>query len=120
MISPTISQWHEALLRGEVRLDAGVEACLSTIERYEPRLRAWVALDAESARRQVQELAAALTAGQTPGPLAGIALGVKDIVDVAGFPTRAGSWLTSADPVPADAPVVARLHRRERSSWAKR
>ncbi len=50
-----------------------------------------------------------LAAGHDRGPLHGVPIGVKDIVDVQGLPTRAGSPLTSADPAAADATVVARL-----------
>ncbi len=57
------------------------------------------------AERQDQ-LAPAKLAGL---PLAGIPLGVKDIVDVAGMPTRAGSTLTPETPAGKDATVVARL-----------
>ncbi|KAB2376104.1 amidase [Actinomadura montaniterrae] len=43
------------------------------------------------------------------GPLSGFVLGVKDVIDVAGMPTRCGSPLTAPDPAAADAPAVARL-----------
>ncbi|MBO2450263.1 amidase [Actinomadura barringtoniae] len=43
------------------------------------------------------------------GPLAGFLLAVKDVIDVAGMPTRAGSPLTAADPAWEDAPAIARL-----------
>ena len=50
-----------------------------------------------------------LARGQDRGPLHGIPLGIKDIVDVAGQPTRAGSTITDARPAASDATVVARL-----------
>lgn len=63
-----------------------------------------------------QALAAALAsdrlraAGLRPGPLAGIPVSVKDLFDVAGEPTTAGSrLLRDAPPAAADAPIVARL-----------
>ena len=43
------------------------------------------------------------------GPLDGVTATVKDIVAMAGVPTRPGSRLTPADPAPSDSPVVARL-----------
>ena len=49
-------------------------------------------------------------AGVWRGPLHGVAVGVKDLIDVAGLPTRAGSnVLADAPPATVDAPVVARL-----------
>jgi aspartyl-tRNA(Asn)/glutamyl-tRNA(Gln) amidotransferase subunit A len=43
------------------------------------------------------------------GPLHGVPVGVKDVVDVAGLPTRAGSEATAAEPATEDAPIVASL-----------
>lgn len=74
------------------------------IEAAEPRVRAWVALssDIERQAKSVDENPSAL-------PLAGVSVGVKDIIDVTGLPTRAGTSLTSARPVTSDATIVARL-----------
>ncbi len=61
---------------------------LAEIERSEPLVRAWVHIDADAARAQ-----AAAIDGQhagSPLPLAGLTVGVKDIIDVAGMPTVAG------------------------------
>jgi aspartyl-tRNA(Asn)/glutamyl-tRNA(Gln) amidotransferase subunit A len=69
-----------------------------------------VALDAERARAEAAALTEELTQGRWRGPLHGIALGVKDLIDVAGMPTRCGSAvLADAPPAAADAPAVARL-----------
>lgn len=74
------------------------------IESEEPRIRAWVALSAD-----VEQHAAAVDASPEGLPLAGISVGVKDIIDVEGLPTRAGTCLTNAEPVSSDAACVARL-----------
>lgn len=52
---------------------------------------------------------AELAAGRDRGPLHGIPVGIKDIIDVAGLPTRCGSRLYPATPVERDARVVSRL-----------
>ncbi len=87
-----------------------VEACLERIARLDGQLLAFVAVLAD------QALAAAATAereigeGSYRSPLHGIPIAVKDLVDLAGVPTRAGSRiLADAGPAPVDAPVVARL-----------
>ncbi|MDP9470286.1 MAG: amidase [Chloroflexota bacterium] len=87
-----------------------VEACLERIARLDGQLLAFVEVLAD------QALAAAATAereigeGSYRGPLHGIPIAIKDLVDLAGVPTRAGSRiLADAGPAPADAPVVARL-----------
>lgn len=107
---------YDPLLAAAVRLRSQaqsprdlVEQCLERIERLDARVRAWVAVDAEGARRTADLMGAELAASKDRGPLHGIPLGIKDIVDVAGLPTRAGSTLTDARPASEDATVVARL-----------
>ena len=69
-----------------------------------------VQLLAEQARRAARERADELARGEWRGPLHGIAVAVKDLIDVEGVPTRCGSNVRrDAAPAPADAPVVARL-----------
>ena len=69
-----------------------------------------VTLDADRALAQAAALEEELARGQWRGPLHGVAVGVKDLFDVAGLPTRAGSnVLADVPPATADAPVVARL-----------
>jgi aspartyl-tRNA(Asn)/glutamyl-tRNA(Gln) amidotransferase subunit A len=69
-----------------------------------------VTLDRERALAQAAVLAGELARGRWRGPLHGVALGVKDLVDVAGLPTRCGSdVLADAPPAAVDAPAVARL-----------
>lgn len=89
-----------ALAAGEIDPVAHVRDVLARLAA-DP-LNAVITLDAERA------LAAA--ARPRPGPLAGVPIGIKDIIDVAGLPTRCGSdVLADAAPAAADAPVVARL-----------
>ena len=80
------------------------EACLARAEATSS-LGAFALLDHEGARRQ----AAALAERGPGGPLYGVPVAVKDVIDVAGLPTRGGSSVTDADPAPRDAPVVTRL-----------
>ncbi|MDT7581550.1 MAG: 1-carboxybiuret hydrolase, partial [Pseudonocardiales bacterium] len=69
-----------------------------------------VTLDAERALAQAAALTEELAQGRWRGPLHGVALGVKDLFDVAGLPTRCGSNLfADAPPATVDAPAVARL-----------
>ncbi|MDN7183522.1 amidase [Caballeronia sp. SEWSISQ10-4 2] len=69
-------------------------------------------VDADSARRQADALDALRRAGTRLSPLAGVPISVKDLFDVQGQPTRAGSRvLADAPPASTDAPAVARLRR---------
>lgn len=83
-----------------------VQRTREQIAAREPDLRAWVTLSPDIAAH------AALVDG-TEGnlPLRGISLGVKDLVDVEGLPTRAGSSITDPTPATKDADCVARLRR---------
>ncbi|MBD0324050.1 MAG: amidase, partial [Aldersonia sp.] len=66
-------------------------------------IRAWVHVDPD----QVRATADRLGGDSQPGPLWGIPLGVKDLIDVAGMPTRCGSDLRGPQPAAADADCVA-------------
>jgi aspartyl-tRNA(Asn)/glutamyl-tRNA(Gln) amidotransferase subunit A len=69
-----------------------------------------ITLNADRARAQASRLADEAAQGHWRGPLHGIAVGVKDLIDVQGLPTRCGSHvLDDAPPADADAPVVAAL-----------
>lgn len=94
---------------GELKPSELTERCLSRIDALEPRLHAWVCVDRDGALAAAKQLDAELAAGKYRGALHGIPIGVKDIVDVEGLPTRAGSPLTSDKHVAKDAAVVARL-----------
>ena len=84
-----------------------VRGCLDRIEKYEDRLHAWVEVDAEGALKSAE----ALGREEPRGPLHGIPLGIKDVIDVAGLPTRAGSPLREDHVARRDAPLVAALRQ---------
>lgn len=86
-----------------------VERYLAEIERRESQLHAWTLIDAVGALHDADRRTEAARSGERLGPLHGIPLGIKDIIDVRGLPTRAGSQVTNSAPATADAPVVARL-----------
>lgn len=83
-----------ALVRSrEVSAAELLAAHLDRIERLNPRVNAICTLDAEGAAAAAARLDAELAAGAAPGPLAGLPVAVKDLVDVAGLPTTRGSPL---------------------------
>jgi Asp-tRNA(Asn)/Glu-tRNA(Gln) amidotransferase A subunit family amidase len=86
-----------------------LQSCLDQAEEWEPRVRAWVVLDREKAIESARELDDELKAGNDRGPLHGIPIGVKDIIDVAGLPTACGSKRWSNRIAEKDASVVANL-----------
>lgn len=88
-----------------------VQRCLKRIERLEPRLHAWVFVEAEGALRQAERLQSVLDAGTWLGPLHGMPVGIKDIIDVEGWPTGCGSPLRKGHVATRDAAVVSALRR---------
>ena len=95
-----------ALRAGDVGPVGTLEECLARIEASETRVGAWVEIDAEGARRTAVRQAELPREEARGLPLLGIPVGVKDIIDVAGMPTRAGSVLRSGHRARHDAPIV--------------
>src|SRR6185503_12569943 len=99
----------DLIARGELTSRELVEHMLSRIERLNPSLNAYVAVLADEAREQAAQADAERASGRSRGPLHGITVAVKDIIDVAGARTTGGSR-TLEDYRPArDATCVARL-----------
>ncbi len=86
-----------------------VQALLQRIEHLQPRLHAFVHLDAVAAMDAAKTAERELHAGRTRGPLHGIPVGIKDIIDVAGLPTTAHSKILVGNIAKQDAACVARL-----------
>lgn len=106
---PSLLEAAAAIRRGELQPSDLVERCLAQVARLDAQVQAWVRVDAEGARAAARQLDAEATAGQFRGLLHGIPLGVKDIFDVAGWPTEAGAPLRKGRLADRDAPTVARL-----------
>jgi aspartyl-tRNA(Asn)/glutamyl-tRNA(Gln) amidotransferase subunit A len=91
-----------------VRAGLAVEearAALDRLQAAEPAVNAFVTVTADLALAQ----AAAVDAGAATGPLAGIPVAIKDLVDVAGVPTSMGSLVHQGEIADADTPLVARI-----------
>ncbi|MGE3314293.1 MAG: amidase [Planctomycetaceae bacterium] len=97
------------LRAGKVTSVELVERCLARIDRWEIDVQAWVIVDRDGVRKQAEQCDRERKSGNDRGALHGIPIGIKDIIDVAGFPTAAGSKARANTIVKQDAPVVARL-----------
>jgi aspartyl-tRNA(Asn)/glutamyl-tRNA(Gln) amidotransferase subunit A len=86
-------------------------AVLARIAACEPRLNAMVLVDEAGALAAAAASTARWQAGAPLGALDGVPATVKDLVDLAGQPTRRGSLVTDPAPRPEDAPSVAALRR---------
>jgi Asp-tRNA(Asn)/Glu-tRNA(Gln) amidotransferase A subunit family amidase len=108
---PTIAQAAQQMRSGELRPIHLVEHCLARIERFESDVHAWVLFDPAGARREADRLGRLADQDEWLGPLHGMPIGIKDIIDVAGWPTRCGSPLRVGHMAQQDAPVVAKLRK---------
>jgi aspartyl-tRNA(Asn)/glutamyl-tRNA(Gln) amidotransferase subunit A len=93
----------------ELTVEHLITDTLARIHRLNPVLNAYITVLDEGALDTARRLDAELAAGRPRGPLHGIPISVKDLVDVEGTPTTAGSRVRVGHVAPADAPVVARL-----------
>ncbi len=95
---------------GRLTATGVVAAALARIARDNPRLNAFTDVTAARAVARARAIDAGLAAGRPAGPLAGVPFAVKNLIDIAGLPTRAGSAINRDHP-PAgrDATLVARL-----------
>jgi aspartyl-tRNA(Asn)/glutamyl-tRNA(Gln) amidotransferase subunit A len=85
------------------------KACLSRIEQLNPKLNAFITVTADTALAQAREAEADVRGGRWKGPLHGIPIALKDLVDTAGVRTTAASAVFK-DRIPAqDAEIVRRL-----------
>jgi aspartyl-tRNA(Asn)/glutamyl-tRNA(Gln) amidotransferase subunit A len=85
-----------------------LQAVTERIARLNPALNAFVLMNPK-ALDAAAESAMRWRSGRPIGPLDGVPVTVKDLLDLAGFPTRRGSRTTPVEPVPDDAPLVASL-----------
>jgi aspartyl-tRNA(Asn)/glutamyl-tRNA(Gln) amidotransferase subunit A len=100
----------ESVRSGQVTAVSVMEEHIARIEKANPQINAFAHLDLESALETARMIDRRIADGQDPGPLAGVPLGVKDMEDCAGMPTRNGTMLVVDDtPRKTDSIQVARL-----------
>lgn len=104
-----IAELAESVRRKKISPVEIVEAHLARIERLQPKLNAFVDVDAEGARRAAKAAEAAVMRGDSLGPLHGVPLSIKSCIDVARWRCPAGSRLRADFVPPGDAVLVARL-----------
>src|SRR6516225_2518549 len=106
----TASEIARAVASGTVSAGAVVETALARITQRDPILNSFTAVLAERARKRAQGIDLSQGKGATPGPLAGVPFAVKNLFDVVGLPTLAGSKINrTRAPAARDATLVERL-----------
>lgn len=105
----SLSQAAARLRNRQTTPTALVEACLSRIEVYQPKLNAYITVLKESALAQAREAEAEIKAGRDRGPLHGIPIALKDNIDTAGVRTTAASAVFDNRVPTEDAEVTRKL-----------
>ena len=104
------SEIAEAVAKGDISAVEVTEAALARIARRDPALNAFTAVIESRALARAEDLDNAHTEGRSLGPLAGVPFAVKNLFDIAGLPTLAGSKINrDAPPARRDATLIERL-----------
>jgi aspartyl-tRNA(Asn)/glutamyl-tRNA(Gln) amidotransferase subunit A len=105
----TIAETFPRLGRGEIKAERITEECLARIAALNPTLNAFITVTADEALAAAREADREIAAGRHRGPLHGIPVSLKDLVDQRGIATTAASKVRHDHVAAADAPVTARL-----------
>jgi aspartyl-tRNA(Asn)/glutamyl-tRNA(Gln) amidotransferase subunit A len=107
----TIVEFGRKLRAGETTAERATEECLERIRAGNSRLNAFIAVTADEARRQAREADRTLAAGGDAGPLHGVPVSLKDLLDVKGMATTAASRVRDGHIAAHDCTAVAHLRR---------
>ncbi len=105
----TIADAAPRVARGELKSEKLTEECLSRIEELNPKLNAFITVTAEEALASARKADKEIAAGRYLGPLHGIPVSLKDLLDQKGTPTTAASLVRKDHVADSDAVVTARL-----------
>jgi Asp-tRNA(Asn)/Glu-tRNA(Gln) amidotransferase A subunit family amidase len=103
------------LVAGECSVGDYARSLLARVDEVEPQVQAWVHLDRRHVLAQAEAADEAHALGEPAGPLFGLAVGIKDIIDTADLPTEDGTVLHAGRTPAADAAVVR--HVRAAGGW---
>jgi len=104
-----LAEVSKAVQKKEVSPVEITRACLERIERLNPKLKAFITVTAESALEEARKAETEIGRGEWKGPLHGVPLAVKDLIETAGVKTTAASAVLKNYTPTADAEVVRRL-----------
>jgi aspartyl-tRNA(Asn)/glutamyl-tRNA(Gln) amidotransferase subunit A len=105
----TISSAAPKVAKGEIKSEKLTEDCLSKIASLNPTLNAFITVTGEQALQMARHADKEIAAGRCVGPLHGIPLSLKDLIDQKGLPTTAGSAVRRDHIATEDAVVTGRL-----------
>ena len=105
----SIGELSARIRSGSVSAADATEACLARVARDNPKLNAFITVLADEARAQARQADQELAAGRNRGPLHGVSVALKDLIDVRGVATTAASRVRAGHLAAGDATVVTRL-----------
>jgi aspartyl-tRNA(Asn)/glutamyl-tRNA(Gln) amidotransferase subunit A len=105
----TIEQFGRRLRAGEITSVRATEDCLRRIEADNPRLNAFITVTVDEAMRQAHAADRELADGNDRGPLHGVPISIKDLLDMRGLATTAASKVREGHIAERDAPTIAHL-----------
>jgi aspartyl-tRNA(Asn)/glutamyl-tRNA(Gln) amidotransferase subunit A len=100
----------EAAQAGKLSPVELMKAPLERIAQLDPKLNVFIRLDGDAAMEAAKAAEAEVSSGRLRGPLHGVPVVIKDIIDVAGLPTTCHSKILIDNVATADAACVSRLH----------
>ena len=103
------SDAQRAIRDGAITSEQLVQSCLARIHQVDGDVQAWTCLDESHARAQARARDLDRAEGRPSGPLHGIPVGIKDIIDTCDMPTEDGTVLHAGRTPDRDAKVVAML-----------
>jgi Asp-tRNA(Asn)/Glu-tRNA(Gln) amidotransferase A subunit family amidase len=109
LVKLTATEAAAEIARGAVSAEDYARACLDRIEAVDGEIKAFAHLDREHALSQARRLDERRKEGYSIGPLHGIPVAIKDIIDTADYPTECGSPLVAGRRPRHDATVVTKL-----------
>lgn len=105
----TIAELAPKVAAGTITSEKLTENCLATIADLNPTLNAFIAVTADQALARARQADKEIAGGRRLGPLHGMPISLKDLIDLEGMPTTAGSLVRKDHVATADAVVTRRL-----------
>lgn len=109
VLSLDVITLRDRLASGALRATEVARACLAQVAARDPQVGAWAWLDETDVLAQAERLDALRSSGRAIGPLHGLPVGVKDIIDTAGIATENGTPIDAGRVPVEDAAIVRRL-----------
>ena len=109
ILSLSAVELRDRLARGALRAADLAEASIKQIEAVDPQVQAWAWFDADFVRQQAKALDSLRGTGRPVGPLHGLPVAIKDVVDTVKIPTENGTVIDKGRVPVKDAWIVGRL-----------